>query len=244
MMALCLKTADQAEPLTKARCYTLVADVLCFCGDSLAASPWYAKARLAAVEEGDEIAIGQIIYNTAVFRFNNVRLSQLRGEEIGEELRLIEMMIGSSSHYDVGVKSSAFKSFLPMLNAQMMMLRRDYQRSSRIFSQWLSSSSVTVDTRLSKLCRADFALCLACLGDHARALDVLGGIDPDAEGAVTPDDAAIIFSQCSSVHSIVGDATMSKYYLDKSAAELHRHESIQRDILAMISDNVGDIFIR
>lgn len=241
MIALCLRTVGESEPLARTRCYTLVADVLSFCGKSLTASPWYAKARAAAVEEGDEIAIGQIIYNTAVFRFNNVRLAQLRGEEVDEELRMIELMIGSSSHYDVGVKSSAFKSFLPMLNAQLMMLRRDYKNSSKIFSQWLQSSSVSVDTRLSALCRADFALVLACLGDQSQALDILGGIDIEREAMVTPDDAAIIFAQCSAVYSIVGDKTMAKHYSDRSAAELGKHGDVQSEILSLIASDIGDV---
>lgn len=244
MIALCLRTVEQAEPLTRTRCYTLIADLLSFCGKAIAASPWYAKARAAAVEEGDEIAIGQIIYNAAAFRFNNVRLAQIRGEEIGEELRLLELMISSSSHYDVGVRSSAFKSFLPMLNAQLMLLRGDHKNSSRIFSQWLQSSSVTVDSRLSTLCRADFAFCLANLGEHEQALDALTAMDSGVESNVTPDDAAMIFHQCSSVHSIVGDAATSNSYLRKSEAELARHESVQREILIMISTEIGDISSR
>ncbi len=241
MISLCLRTVEQADPLTRTRCYTLIADLVSFCGNALAASPWYAKARAAAVEEGDEIAIGQILYNAAAFRFNNVRLAHVRGNEIGEELRLLELMISSSSHYDVGVKSSAFKSFLPMLNAQLMLLRGDHKNSSRIFSQWLHSSSVSVDSRLSTLCRADFAFCLASLGEHNQALDALTAIDSGVEGAVTPDDAAIIFHQYSSVHSIVGDAMTSNFYLKKSEAELTRHESVQREILSMISTEIGDI---
>jgi ATP/maltotriose-dependent transcriptional regulator MalT len=238
---LCLKTLDRAEALTRTRCHTLVADLLSFCGKMSDATLWYARARSAAVDEGDEIAIGQIIYNSAAFRFNNVRLSKARGEEIGEQLRLIEMMIGSSSHYDVGVKSSAFKSFLPMLNAQLMMLRGDYINSSRIFSQWLKSADTNVDERVIKLCQADFALCLASLGDVDQAVQILDEIDAQDHAAVPPDEVAISYHQRSVIHSIIGNSTMSKRCLNRSKVALEEHERVQSEILSLISSEISAV---
>lgn len=235
----CLKTVDMAEPLARTRCYTLIADLLSFSGKSSESTAWYAKARSAAVEEGDEIAIGQIIYNAAAFRFNNVRLARVRGAEVGDELRLIELMISSSSYYDVGVRSSAFKSFLPMLNAQLMMLRGDFKGAASVFSQWLDSSGVSLDHRLSLVCRADFALCLARLGDNVRAVEFLNETGALNEASAPPDEAAIILHQKSFIYSMLGDSAMSVVCMEKSRVDLERHEQVQKDIISMLAVSVA-----
>ena len=232
---LCLKTVDQAEFLTRIRCHTLVADLLSFCGKVSDATSWYTKARVAAVDEGDEIAVGQIIYNSASFRFNNVRLLRACGKEIREELSFVEMMIASSSHYDVGVESSAFKSFLPMLNAQLLMLRGDYINSARIFSQWLNSSDVVVDVRVRRLCQVDYSFCMASLDDVTQAVKILDEIDAKDEIVVPPDEVAIAYHQRSLIHSIIGDSVKAKRCLDRSEAALEEHERVQSEILSLIS---------
>jgi tetratricopeptide (TPR) repeat protein len=207
---------------------------LSFCGRGANATAWYAKARAAAVEEGDEIAMGQILYNSAAHRFNNLRLARVRGDEFDDELRFMELMIGSSSHYDVGVRSSAFRSFLPMLNAQLLMLRGDYAKSLAIFSLWLESPGVTVDERVSTVCRADFALTLAQTGELNKAIEQLKRIERLDEG-LPPDERAILHHQRSLVYSAAGNAVLAEAFKIAANAEIKRHEEIQSEIVDMVS---------
>jgi len=239
MIGTSLKNIHQSEALAKTRCYVMIADLLGFCGRSIEANPWYFKARAAAVEEGDEIAIGQIIYNSAVFRFNNVRLAQVRGLPIEEELRLLELMISSSSNYDVGVNSSAFKSLLPMLNAQLLMLREDYVESSRTFAQWLQFSDASVDARIITLCRADFALSLAITGLLDQAIEQFRLIDERDESTLPPDEAAIINHQRSRIYSIVGDNAMAERHSGIARSMLQEHEHIQNEILSRLLKEIA-----
>jgi tetratricopeptide (TPR) repeat protein len=239
MIRVYVENSDEAGDLAETRYYMMFANILAFCGKTADAKLWYSKARAAAVREGDEIAIGQIIYNSAVFQFHNIRLSHIRGDAVEEDIRLIELMIGSSSHYDVGVRSSAFKSLLPMLNAQLLTFKKDFKSSARIFARWLQSSEVAVDDRLSTVCRADFALSLANIGDLSGALEQFSIIDAHGGMAVTPDDAAIIFHQLALLCAVAGDDGMSEVNYEKAKAALKKHEGIQREVLALIENELG-----
>jgi tetratricopeptide (TPR) repeat protein len=239
MISVCLSSLDQAEPLAKTRCYTLLADILSFCGNSSEATPWYAKARAAAVEEGDEIAIGQIIYNSAAFRFNNLRLSQVRGEAVDDELRLLELMISSSSHYDAGVNSKAFKSFLPMLNAQVLMFRGDYKNASRIFALWLKSSDALVDKRVKAICQADFALSIARNGDVGHAMNMVEASELQSDILSPPDEAAIIYHQNAEIYSIAGALGKSQHCANRALEELNKHQKVQKEITLLLSSELG-----
>jgi tetratricopeptide (TPR) repeat protein len=242
MIGVCLSSLDQSEALARTRCYTLIADILSFCGMASKATPWYTKARAAAVEEGDEIAIGQIIYNSAAIRFNNLRLSHVRGEEIVEELRFLELMISSSSHYDAGVSSRAFKSFLPMLNAQLLMLRGDFKNASRIFALWLQTPDAAVDKRVKAICQADFALSKTRSGDLSQAIEMAGTIELQIDVSLPPDEAAIIYHQRAELFSVAGDAGRSELYTNMVKEELNKHEKVQREIASLLSSELGLVF--
>jgi hypothetical protein len=82
---------------------------------------------------------------------------------------------------------------------------------------------------------------LASLGDYKQALDVLGNADALDDMAVTPDDAAIIFYQYSCVYEMIGDSSMSKCCMDKSATELEKHQAVQGELRSLISRYVGNI---
>lgn len=237
-IGVCLKRIDHSEIIVKVRCNTLIADLMSFCGRSLDAISWYAKARSCAVDEGDEIAMGQIIYNSAVFRFNNIRLDEIRGKDIHEELRLVELMIGSSSHYDAGVQSSAFSSLLPMLNAQLLMLRGDFNRSAKMFGLWLDSSDAAVDERLVAICRADFALSLAYSGALERAIQLIELPTTDDETLLPPDEIAIIFHQRARIYAIAGTSDLSDAHRSRSQSALKQHEEVQQEILKLLSDEL------
>ena len=235
-----LVRADGAESVAQARCFSLVADIFNFCGDFPAAGPWYRKARSAAVEDGDEIMLGQIIYNSAIYRFNNIRLSSVAGEIFPEESRFTELMIDSTSNYDLGVKSTAFKSLLPMLNAQLLTFRGKYAEACEIFENWLGPTESRVDYRMSCLCLADYAFSLAKLGQTQAALEQLTRFSESEHHALPTDDASLVSFQMSGLYNITGNQSLAEAYYRRARVELRKTLDIQAQTLALLKATLTD----
>jgi tetratricopeptide (TPR) repeat protein len=236
LLGAAAKTIEVAPLLARTRLNMLVGDLLTFCGREPLASRWYSLARASAIEEGDEVAIGQIIFNAAAFGFNNVRVVCVRGQEIEEQIRFIELMIASSSNYDVGVGSSAFESLLPMLNAQLLLLRRKYEDSAKIFSRWLGSPDAAIDARLRTTCGADYALALAHIGAQDEAIRQLVDVERVNIDELPPDEAAIVLCQLSTLYAALGDSERATELRTRSIAEIVKHESIQKQIFEHLNN--------
>jgi tetratricopeptide (TPR) repeat protein len=223
------------EKCSVVRASLVVADLYHFFEDAISAKKWYDAARSGALDEGDEVMTGIILYNIATHRLNGARLSDLAGAyRTGDNFRL-SLEAASSSNYDFGVQSSAFPVFLPLLNAQIFTLDRKFSEAAEIFEDCLSRGNSGDMRRLYPAIRADYAWCLANLGRRIEALREIMQVVAELSLADAPDDRAFALNRASLTYGLLGDVELALAYKAEMHSALEEHRKIQAIVLATLN---------
>jgi tetratricopeptide (TPR) repeat protein len=237
--AISLARTALEEPHTKekfaiARASLVVADIYHLFADFSQAKVWYDSARIAAVDDGDEIMIGIILYNISTHRLNALRVSQMEGKFDTNTSARLSLEASSSSNFDLGVGSSAFPALLPILNAQVLTVRGNFLDAAEAFSHCIERIRMTDMQRLWPALYADYAWCLANLGREVDALALLSRIECFDMRPAAADDRALTFYRMSNTYTLLGDAAKASQFNEKMLADLAIERGIQAEAIVAL----------
>ncbi len=219
-----LRSAAGVDYCAVARASCVVADILSLFGRFEKAVSWYKKARDAALSDGDEIMMGQILYNSAAFQLNSLRISNMVEPRALQDLSFTNLLVDSTANYDSGVQSTALPSLLITLKAQLLALRGDFAAAVSLFERCFGVESLVGERRLAPLYRADYAWCLMNLGDVDAAKEHMTALTDDLVLRLPCDESAMINIRLSQLHKMIGGYEMAKLYELLAAASLERHQ--------------------
>jgi tetratricopeptide (TPR) repeat protein len=223
------------EKMVIARASLVVASMYHFFDDYKSAKLWYDSARNAAVAEGDDVMIGLVLYNIATYRLNNIRMLELNGKSSGDDMLRLKLEAMSSSNFDLGVQSSAFPVFLPLLTAQILTLDKKYFEASKIFEKWLCEVASGDMKRLYPPLRADYAWCLANIGLRSSALSEVSRVVADLSFCDAPDDRAMALNRVAMTYSLCGNSEDAFESASRMRTALTDHQVIQSKILTELN---------
>jgi len=233
----CLAEPNYCEKIATARACLVIANLYHFFDNFQSAKEWYDAARIAAVDEGDEVMIGVILYNIVTYRLNNTRMSQLTAGSFDFNTFRLNLEAASSSNFDSGVQSSALPLLLPFLNAQVLTLNGRFSEAAELFEKWLFRDVSGDMKRLYPALRADYAWCLANIGRKNEALHELSMVDAGLSICDAPDDRAMALNRAAMVYSFFGDTDFALECLNNMKIALAEHRIIQERVLTKMNSH-------
>lgn len=148
-----------------------IALCLHYIGDLTLARSWYTKARLAALNDGDEATIAALIHSMAWMRVSTLRAkSGLVAESLSDEQDLLIVKAESVQNYEQLVGARSLPNLTPLLQAQEFIINGDFQAALDLIDEYAVGLDSQGFQRLEAGLQADRAYCLAKLGRSADAI--------------------------------------------------------------------------
>jgi tetratricopeptide (TPR) repeat protein len=150
------------------RASLVAATALHICGDFASARPWYDRSRWHASREGDEATLGAGIFNMAIIRMVDVRLSDAFDAPVSADTLRAAMEAAGSLTYDQMTGNSSQEPWRALLLGQKLISERSFARALEVL-KGISVESTTQDKKTAGLAFADRAWCLLQMGRLAEA---------------------------------------------------------------------------
>ncbi|MBP8270743.1 MAG: hypothetical protein KAX42_02615 [Sphaerotilus sp.] len=234
-LVLALDAAQADHHSARARLCLVLAGMLHYAGAEERAQPWYSQARVHAQAEGDGASLSSIMYNMALLRVVEVRLTAAFGARTDVAV-LRRAMLGteSSIFLDRSVSTRALSHHPPMQRAQLLMLTGQYAEALVLYDAHTVQAVAEGLTSCECIFLADQARCLVELGRSEEVLPRVRAAESALLLATEPEDLAIAHAVLAQVHGWLGLSERS----NRHAREAGRHHEIYRQrtdaLLALI----------
>ena len=232
--ALTLARADDHH--ARSRACLVLADAFHYAGQFASARPWYEKARLHALGEGDEAAVSAMLHNVAAFRTANVKLADALGTRMPEEAKRASMEATSAAAYDRAIGTRSFNEFIPHVNEQLLIVDGRYKEA---LVQLAKINVAGLPTRVHAVHYVDHAICAMETGDSEQAMrhsdSALAALD---RFQLDPDDIAYVCCRLVSIHLKRGALSDAQMLQARAIDAMERHRTIQSDINAKLRELV------
>jgi hypothetical protein len=204
-LVLALETAAADHHGARSRLCLVAAGMLHYAGAEAQAQPWYSQARIHAQAEGDGAALSSIMYNMALLRVLDVRLSAAFGAR-HDEAALRRALLGteSSIYLDRSVSTRALSHHPPMQRAQLMVVSGQLAEALALYESHMAQAVAEGLTSSECVFLADQAWCLAGLGRGDEALHRARDADSAIVVATEPEDRAIAHALLAQVYTRLG----------------------------------------
>ncbi|MBN8510469.1 MAG: hypothetical protein J0L57_17895 [Burkholderiales bacterium] len=227
-----LRLATPEHHAALARASLVVADAYHFAGRFDRAKDWYAAVRRHALAEGDDAMISAMLHNVAALRVNRVHLADSFGEVRSDELQRAEMETDSVESYDFGIGTLSLKSFVPLLRAQLLAVKRRFGEAILILDA-VDQEPDFLPRREAQF-RAERAWCRANIGDFELARGDIERARQCLAVASDADDLAATHSRVASTLRMLGDLETAEAHERSSREELRLHKEEQDSLLALV----------
>ncbi len=225
------------SPAAEVRVSLVVAQAYHFSGEFQMANPWYLRARIVAVREGDEATISALMHNMAWLRSQGLREIDCelappnRGD--GEHA-----LLGSESteNFDAIIGSSSLESIMPILRAQILTALGQYEEALRIFVEGMSTAVEAGLGRLHGSLLADRSWCYFNLGlvDEARQ-DALAG-EAKSGASDHDDDLALTHARLAQTFDGLGLLDSGRRHRIKALEHWELRRAVQCKIVSFLQE--------
>lgn len=223
-----LAMAAPTDYAAHARASLVLADAFHVVNEYKLARPWYEKARLRAVDDGDNAMLSAMFHNVAVFRVSNIRLDDCFGIDVEKEVRSAALEMASSMHYDHAIGSKGLEFLSQMLRGLVFVIQKKYDDALIAFNQ---INLKIIKKNMFSSIYADMAWChvnTGSLEDATRFARLASETQVDVSEA---DDRAYISARLSQVASVLGERENSLVLMDAAKKSLLEHRTFQADLL-------------
>jgi len=228
-----LKYADTQNHAARSRACLVAAQALHLAGRLDLAKVWYARSRVSAVEEGDDVTISALMHNMAWLRMLTMRQAVLTGEGDANVGRYALVNATSTENLDEMTGDSSWQELKPILRAQIASLRGDPGQALALYERHLSAADAP--SRLQANLLADKAWCHVALGQSSKAAEsaelALGSLIRETQG----DDRAATHSRLAQVFSALGDTERETYHYEQAGSTWEAHVNMQATAVELLS---------
>jgi hypothetical protein len=196
---------------------------------------FYESARRNAVEEGDELSTGAVIYNMAWHRLLELRQSVLRDGEEGEE-RLTFLSEQSMRSHDEFLGVSSFGELHAMFRAEALSLTGRPEEAIELYRDGLESLKLGGVGRWRGHFLADYAWCKARVGDSLGAAQTAAASIEAMDDQLQLDDLAAAHSSLALLYGVLGDSSRASFHQGHAAATWQEIEQLQSEVVALLVD--------
>ena len=230
----------------RSRACLIAANAYHLAGSLERALPWYTRARVHAVADGDEATLASLMHNQSSLRSHAVRLAALfDGDSLAhaEDARIALLGSESSGHYDIGTDNRALASTVPLEQAMRLTTCGRWKDALALFETWFDAARREGFDRLEPCFLADMALCRLELGDADGALRDAAEAQTALTRPCDVDDRAIAQAQLAHVYDLLGRPDEAALLRERARRDLAAHEAEQARLLALLDGALGGIDI-
>jgi tetratricopeptide (TPR) repeat protein len=168
---------DRTEYSTLARVGLILGDAYLYLGERAKAQFWYERARHAAVDEGDQAAIGALMYNRSAFGSSRLALEKFAFDTEPDEqlLRFCEMELDSAWEFQKGTNVRSLFHLVDLCRAKICILQRRFVDAKKLLAHNSSKMSVLEDRPNRNQLSVELAYCQYMSGDESGAKSLLEG---------------------------------------------------------------------
>ena len=215
---LCREVAAPTDHAALGRLSIALGLVHLFVEQQNAAQAWYAQARRHAMTEGDEASLSALMYNMAEMRTAQARhrvLASLGSAPVPE------LLLGADSvkNYDDAIGIAAKAELTPLLRAQVLSLRGEFEAACQLYDQYLPQAMSMGMERLGSNLLADLAWCRVKVGQREQALQQAGQAELELDPGCDVDDRAATHSRLAQVYEALGDAAQAQRHAQHASRE-------------------------
>lgn len=239
-LMLALDTAQADHHSARSRLCLVQAGMLHYAGAEERAQPWYGQARIHAQTEGDGAALSSIMYNMALLRVIEVRLTAAFGART-DAAALRRAMLGteSSIFLDRSVSTQALSHHPPMQRAQLLVLSGQFTEALVLYEAHMAQAVAEGLTSCEALFLADQAWCLVELGRGDEALARARAAEFALLAATEPEDRAIAHAVLAQVHARLGLSDLAIRHTRQAGCSHQRYRQRTEALLALIDARTG-----
>ena len=202
----------------------VLADAYMYVGERSKAQRWFEVARGIAVDLGDQVSLGALMYNRAVFGLASIRAQAALGNSAPVELylKLAAQELASAKAFESAVQVTALRHLVQVGEARIAMLRGDFAVALELFRAASSRIEDFEDRPNKTHTLADVGRCLWHIGQRGEALDVYRRFLSLEDGSIDLDDRLVGAQGAIDVLEAAGEAELlarAQSLYERSAAE-------------------------
>ena len=195
------------------------------------ARPWYDKARIRAVDDGDNATLSAVFHNVAAVRASNIRLEDSFGMDVSKEARMVSLEMASSMHYDQAIGSKGLGFLSLMLRGLTYTMEKKYLDALIVFN---SIKLKQLKKGMFSSVYVDMAWCHANLSNFDETLRLEKLVNETIIYVVEPDDRAYIFSRLGQIAIACGNDILAEEMMSEANKSLSEHRIFQADLLSKL----------
>ena len=217
------------------RAHMTVANALMHVGRRSEAQLDYEIARRCAVNIGDEIAIGALMYNRAAFALSFVRFQGVAGIAFDEDwFKYISMEVESAKTFQFATGVDALTSQMLCCYGEALLLLGRHAEAARVLEEVLENEDGGTQ-RVSWKATADLTLCLCQLSEHQRAKDLFKKFRLMVPPKMDADDEAIAMDTLGLIAGFLGERDLAVESAITKRAAVGRHVGSRSVLLNHLS---------
>ncbi len=192
---LAIEATEASHSAAVCRISCVMGDIFFWAGDLDSSRRWYAHARQAAVEYGDQAALGAITYNKSAFRVFDLRLKSAWNLQLDPAaLQLADAESRSAANYQSAAGVTSLDHLLTGVKVGVHMLHERYSDALDLLIIMSRDGELPSSYLYRLVLLSDMILCYASLGFGIEAkthLEVLLGSNIDR---LPVEDLIIVYS--------------------------------------------------
>lgn len=225
------QTAQPTDYQAIARYSMIIAIGYHISGEFELSRPWYEKARLNAVAEGDNATLSATLHNMAATRASNLRLVECFGGNAEQEIRRVVLERGSSHTYDTAIGLQGLDVLSHMLNGLICTLDRRFDEA---LIAYRLVDVEAIPARFAPLVYIDRSWCLENIGDRSGSVACTEQALLSISAVSEHDDLAYIYSRLRQIMNAYGRADEALQFKNCAEEALTKHRQFQKNLLETI----------
>ena len=240
-----LQEAAPDDHPARARACLVVAQSYHWGGRLDLAQPWYERARLHAVTEGDDSTLSALINNRAWVGGCQARMASIFGGDFGGEepatVRMALLSAESGGHFDSYVAGGSMRSMSRLMRAMLLSAQGSHAQALVEFEMHLPDAMKDGMAYMNPVLYADIAWCKCQLGRHDAALAdarlAETSFGPDCE----EEDRAAAHGRLAQVFAALELEADAKVHAELAAADLKTLRERQALIVELLDSALKQV---
>lgn len=214
-----------------ARAYLVLADAYHVANEYQLARPLYNKARLRAVDDGDNATLSAVFHNVAAVRASNLRLDDSLGVDVVRQAHMVSLEMASSMHYDHAIGSKGLGFLSLMLRGLVYTMEKKYVDALITFS---SITLKQLKINMFSTVYVDMAWCHMNLSNFEESARLAKLANETISNVVEPDDRAYVFARLGQIASMSGENEIAVEMRISASHSLAEHRLFQANLLGKL----------